>query len=170
GIGYDEVKNALADIGDDIYIANYNSPIQIVIAGSFAAIEAAEKVMDDAGAMRYVKLKVSGPFHTPLMEEARKNFEKEISGFSFHNPVLRLYSNVTGGIIEDGEMARKLAVSQIVSPVLWVSEEQEILDEGYDNILEVGPGTVLRGLWKSFNKEIKCRPAGKTVDIDALSE
>lgn len=169
GIGYDEVVEAAESI-DDLYIANYNSPIQIVIAGTHAAIDKAEAVMDEAGAMKYVKLKVSGPFHSPLMEEAKTMFTSEVNKIAFNDPKLPVFSNVSGEIIKAGSDAQKLCIRQIVSSVLWVKEEQTILDLNYERILEVGPGMVLRGLWRSFNKQLKCQPAGKVENIEKLLE
>ena len=168
GISSDDVKAALSRVEGSIYIANDNSPIQTVIAGESKALKLAESVMDEAGAMKYVMLKVSGPFHTPLMEPARVEFEEKIEDFTFNNPVLPVYSNVTGKIVITGEDAKKLAVSQIVSPVLWVLEETTILGDGYERILETGPGMVLRGLWKSFHRPLKCQPVGKIEAIEAL--
>lgn len=168
GIGYDEVAEALAKVDEQVYIANYNSPIQIVIAGTFAGIEKAEKEMDNAGAMRYIRLKVSGPFHTPLLEGARAQFAKEIASFSYNDPKINIFSNVTGEIIRSGAEAKELCIKQVVSSVLWVKEEQNILDSGFNYILEAGPGTVLKGLWRSFNKEIKCISAGKAEEIESL--
>ena len=169
GISSDEVKEALAKVPGAIYMANDNSPIQTVIAGDGKALDAARTIMEDAGAMKYVILKVSGPFHTPLMESAKAEFEERIKGFTFSDPELPLYSNVTAGLIKTGEEARKLAGRQMVSPVLWVSEEASILSDGYERILETGPGMVLRGLWKSFHKPIKCIPVGKYEGIENLS-
>lgn len=168
GISSDEVKEALAKVPGSLYVANDNSPIQTVIAGEGKAIEAAEAVMDEAGAMKYVILKVAGPFHTPLMNPARVEFEEKIKKFTFHDPQLPVYSNVTGKLIKSGDEAKKLAGQQIVSPVSWVAEEGTILADSYERILETGPGMVLRGLWKSFHRALKCQPVGKYEAIENL--
>jgi [acyl-carrier-protein] S-malonyltransferase len=168
GISSDEVKAAMAKVPGSIYMANDNSPIQTVIAGEKKALEAAEAVMEEAGAMKYVVLKVSGPFHTPLMESAKIDFEEQTKGFLFSDPQLPVYSNVTAQLIKTGEEARMLAGRQIVSPVLWVAEEGSIMNDGYEQILETGPGMVLRGLWKSFNRQLKCLPVGKYEAIKDL--
>lgn len=169
GISSDEVKEALSKVSGNIYIANANSPIQTVIAGEGKALEAAEAVMDEAGAMKYVVLKVAGPFHTPMMESARVEFEEKIKDFTFNDPELPVYSNVTGKLIKTGEEAKKLAGLQIISPVLWVAEEGSILADSYERILETGPGMVLRGLWKSFHRALKCLPVGKYEAIENLN-
>lgn len=168
GLGSDEVRAALAKVPGDLYMANDNSSIQTVIAGERKALEAAEALMDEAGAMKYVVLKVSGPFHTPLMNAAKVEFEELTKGFTFNDPNMPVYSNVSAKQINSGEEARLLAGKQIISPVLWVAEEGSILADGYERILETGPGMVLRGLWKSFNRKMKCLPAGKFEAIEAL--
>ncbi|MBB6479704.1 acyltransferase domain-containing protein [Spirochaeta isovalerica] len=168
GLASADVKAALDKVSGTIYMANDNSPIQTVIAGEAKALEAAEAVMDEAGAMRYVVLKVSGPFHTPFMDGARQDFVANLKDFTFKDPIIPVYSNVTGKIIASGSEAKELAGSQIISPVQWVAEEQSILDDGYERILEVGPGMVLTGLWKSFYRKMKCQPAGKIDAIEKL--
>ncbi len=168
GLNSDEVKAALTKVDGTIYMANDNSHNQTVIAGENKSLELAKSVMEDAGAMKYVILKVSGPFHTPLMEPAKIEFTECIKNFTFNNPQLPVYSNVTGRIIKSGEEARNLAAEQMISPVLWVSEEKSILADNYERILETGPGKVLRGLWKSFHKELKCIPVGKMDGIDNI--
>ncbi len=169
GISSKEVKEALKKVPGTIYMSNDNSPIQTVIAGEAKALEAAEAIMDEAGAMRYIILKVSGPFHTPFMEGARAEFEEKIKDFTFNNPKLPVYSNVTAKLIQSGDEAKKLAGLQIISPVLWVAEEGSILTDSYERILETGPGMVLRGLWKSFHRALKCIPVGKYEAIESLS-
>ncbi|MDA3811997.1 MAG: ACP S-malonyltransferase [Spirochaetaceae bacterium] len=168
GLSSDDVKAALAKVPGSLYMANDNSPIQTVIAGEGKALEAAEAIMDEAGAMKYVVLKVAGPFHSPMMESARVEFEEKIKDFIFNDPQLPVYSNVTGKIIKSGDEAKKLTGQQIISPVLWVSEETSILNDSYERVLETGPGMVLRGLWKSFNRAQKCIPVGKYDAIEAL--
>ena len=168
GLTYDETSAAVENLKGEVYVANYNSPTQVVLAGTFEGLEKADKLTEKAGAARYVRLKVSGPFHTPLMGEARDNFEKELRSFDFSDPKLTIFSNVDGEKILSGDKAKDLCVRQIVSAVLWVAEENSILKEGYESILETGPGKVLRGLWRSFTKEIACLPAGTIEDIKNL--
>ena len=97
GLPTEEVVRCLEKLQNDgnVFIAIKNSPLQTVIGGTYEGLRNAEKVCDEAGAMRIVPLKVSGPFHTPLMEEARKRYGQEIASIPFANPVLPIYSNVT---------------------------------------------------------------------------
>ncbi|TFH05790.1 MAG: ACP S-malonyltransferase [Spirochaetales bacterium] len=171
GIGEAAIVEALKNAGiDGVYPANLNSPVQTVLSGTADGLLAAESVLKEAGARRVVQLKVSGPFHSPLMQEAKDRFEKELAAVEFSDPIKTIYSNVTGSRIQSGTEARTLCADQLVKPVRWVDEEDMIAAAGYDELLEVGPGEVLGGLWKSYCKsheeiEVTCSPAGTAEQI-----
>jgi [acyl-carrier-protein] S-malonyltransferase len=156
--------------GQDVFLANYSSPQQIVLAGTAAGLQKAEGAFKEAGCRRYVTLRVSGPFHSPLLEEARRGLQEVLAGYRFSDPRKPVYSNVSGKRIASGEEARESCVRQVVSTVRWVDEERSLLEDGFERCLEVGPGSVLGGLWKSFSKDVSCLPAGKLEDIDKLVE
>ncbi len=169
GLDMDEAKPVLAALEDeDVYLANHSSPTQIVMAGTLKALDKADILFEKAGALRFVRLKVSGPFHSPLMERARSELAEFLGNVDFHEPRKPVFSNVTGDLIQDAQGARELCVSQIVSPVQWVSTEERIMAMCCEQIPEVGPGKVLPGLWKSFTKKIKCQPAGTVSDISSV--
>ena len=169
GLGYPEAREALGKLkGEAVFLANYSSPQQVVLSGTAEGLAKAEEVFEAAGAKRFIVLKVSGPFHSPLLEEARRGLAEALSGYTFSDPVRPVYSNVTGKRIASGAEARELAVRQVVSTVVWVEEEASILAEGVQRCLEVGPGSVLAGLWKSFSKDVPCLPAGKLEEIAKL--
>jgi [acyl-carrier-protein] S-malonyltransferase len=170
GLDFPDVRRALEDAGvEDVYTANYNSPSQTVISGTFAGLAKAEGVLKAAGARRCVRLKVSGPFHSPLLTSARREFEAELADYVFADPALPLYSNVTGKAVSSGEEARRLAGEQITSPVLWVDIERKIQAEGFQRVLEAGPGTVLAGLWKALYPEQPCLAAGSVEAIEGIA-
>jgi [acyl-carrier-protein] S-malonyltransferase len=169
GLTYDEAMEVLESLsGEEIYLANYSSPIQIVLAGTASGINRAEEAFLAAEAMKFVKLKVSGPFHSPLLREAKEGLEKALRSFTFRDPKKPVYANVSGKRIASGEEARSLCVKQVTHTVRWVDEEQAILDDGFDRYLETGPGGVLSGLWKSFHKKARCQKAGTLEDIDKI--
>ncbi len=153
---------------DGLYAANYNSPSQTVVAGTAAALEAAESRFKAAGARRFIRLKVAGPFHTPLMAEAAETFAREAAACTFSDPSIPLFSNVTGALVSSGEEARKLARRQIMEAVRWTEEEASIANKRPDLVLEVGPGRVLQGLWKDSGSAIPCVGAGTVDEIAAL--
>ena len=168
GAEYDSLSAILQGV-PEIFIANYNAPAQIVLSGTAKGLAKAEELCREKGIRRVIRLKVSGPFHSPLLSEAAEAFAVEVKKCDFRDPVKPVYSNVTGAAIRTGAEARELAVRQITSPVLWVKEEEAIRAAGFDQCLETGPGTVLAGLWKSVEKEIPCLPAGNAEQIGALS-
>jgi [acyl-carrier-protein] S-malonyltransferase len=175
GLDFDVVKETITARGlENLYPAIYNSPVQTVISGTAEALEKAEPVFKEAGAKRFIRLKVSGPFHCPLMQEARERFSQFLARVTFSDPSKPVYSNVTGRLIRSGEEARRLCLDQLVSTVMWTREEEQMVADGSPGFLEVGPGTVLSGLWKAFTKahtetELSCRPAGTLEAITALT-
>ncbi len=142
------------------FVSNFNSPTQVVISGTAQGLSRAEQTLKAAGARRFVRLQVSGPFHSPLMKQASVDFKNVLSSFEFSDPKLPVYSNVTGRRILSGAEARELCVAQLVSPVRWVAEEQALLAEGFDRFFETGPGTVLSGLLRALSPEVRCWPVG----------
>jgi [acyl-carrier-protein] S-malonyltransferase len=163
----EKIEAAIADAGlRQVWVANYNSPVQCVISGTESDIAAAEERLKAAGAKRVVRLKVSGAFHSPLMEPARAAFAEVVAKVSFSDPRAELFSNVTGKRVLSGAQARELASSQIVSPVRWIAEETAITAAGFERCVEVGPGSVLAGLWKASGSAIPCL-AGGTLDAIA---
>lgn len=166
GMDYDAVEGVIKkEKLDDVYIANYNSPSQIVISGTDKGLAVAEEFFREAGARRFIRLKVSGPFHCPLMKEAEIEYSEFLEKTEFSEPVKKVYSNVTGTIVSSAAEAKKLCSRQLTSAVLWVKEEKALIGEGVEICYETGPGTVLAGLWKPVGGEIPCLPAGKIEDI-----
>jgi [acyl-carrier-protein] S-malonyltransferase len=174
GMDLETVRKTLeAQDFTDAFPSMQNSPVQTVVSGTAEGLERAQSVLKEAGARRVIPLKTSGPFHTPLMENARTEFEKALRGVEFADPKLPVYSNVTGELITDGNEAKDLCLKQLVNTVLWTSEEECLLRDGPGRLLEVGPGTVLAGLWKAFGKgrddvDGVVEPAGTLEQIQAL--
>jgi [acyl-carrier-protein] S-malonyltransferase len=167
GLDPEAVASALSGV-EAVYPANLNSPKQTVIAGRSSALDGVEQSLKDAGARRVIRLKVTGAFHTPLMQSIVDDFEAALAGVEFADPSIALYSNVTGGRVVSGAQARRLCLEQLTNPVQWVSEERSVAADGYDDVLEVGPGTVLAGLWKALPDSVPCRAAGTLAAIGEL--
>jgi len=174
GIDAEAIERALTEASiEGVYLANLNSPVQTVLSGTASGLEAAGPVLKEAGARRVIPLKVSGPFHSPLMDEARVEFRSVLQSVTFADPVKPVFSNVTGGQVGDGEEFRTLCADQLVQPVRWVAEESCIVEHRYEELLEVGPGEVLSGLWKAYRKmhpevTAECRAAGTVEAIESL--
>ena len=175
GLSPDKVKEIVEPI-EDAYAANMNSVKQTVVSGTFDALDKVEAAAKEAGARRAVRLKVAGPFHSPLMQAAAVEFEKFLADVKFNDPKIHLFSNVTGGKVIDGDQAKKAAVLHLTHPVLWTDEEAclagVIKEDGIENsaVLEVGPGKVLAGLWSQteFGAGIAATPVNTAETINTL--
>lgn len=145
-----------------LFAANYNSPLQTVVSGTASALDRAEPAFKEAGARRALRLKVAGPFHSPLMAGAGAAFSRVLEPVSFASPAIALFSNVTGARITSGSEAKSCAVEHISRPVRWTEEEAAIAalmgDLGIADLVEVGPGRVLTGLWGDSKLPGACKP------------
>ncbi len=169
GFQSDKIEEILQEFQDkNVFIANYNSPIQSVIAGEDAPLKEVVERLSSAGAKRCIPLKVSGPFHTPLLQEAADRLKEVLDGIDFLKPTKPLYSNVTGDLLKESDALKELSYRQVVSPVRWVDLEKKAMEEGFDAVYEVGPGKVLSGLWKAVCREPKCLPVGTLAEIEMI--
>lgn len=151
GLPPEQVEEIASKI-DGAYAANLNSVKQTVIAGTAEGLTKAEEAAKEAGARRVVRLAVAGPFHSPLMQRAADNFKTALEPFTFADPKITLFSNVTGKKVTEGAPAKASAVDHLTHPVRWTDEEKVLADlikedGGEWEVLEVGPGKVLSGLW-----------------------
>jgi len=153
---------------NDLYAANFNSSKQVVVSGSAAALAEAEKRFKEAGARRFMRLVVAGPYHSPFMKEAADAFAPYLEKVHFSDPKIPIFSNVTGAQVLSGADAKALAVKQIVEPVRWTDEEALMVKFEPKELLETGPGKVLQGLWKDLGNSIPCYGAGTAAEIDEL--
>lgn len=133
---------------------NYNSPGQVVIAGTVAGVERAIELCKEAGAKRAMPLPVSAPFHTSLMRPAGVKLEAKIATMSFRQPKIPVVHNVHAQTESNPEKIKALLVEQIYSPVKWVSCVEFMVNAGVDTTLECGPGKVLSGLNKRIQKSL----------------
>jgi [acyl-carrier-protein] S-malonyltransferase len=168
GLAPEAVTAALAGAGEGVYAANFSSPRQVVLAGTVEGLARAEAACAAAGARRCVRLKVSGPFHSPLIDSARQRFAEVVAGFEFRDPTTPVYANVTGARVASGAEAQRLCVAQIVSSVQWVTEIRALLDAGYRRFLETGPGTVLTGLLRGFDTDAVGTPVGTMEQVESV--
>jgi [acyl-carrier-protein] S-malonyltransferase len=149
--------------------ANYNSPGQVVISGEDAGVERAMTLCKDAGAKRAIRLKVSGAFHSPLMESAVDGLAQALDSVSFDDPHFPVYANVDGQPVLKAERAKELLLEQLSSPVRW-SDEVLALAERYPDALyvEMGPGNVLVGLVKKIAPSLETATCGTAAEVDQL--
>lgn len=158
GLDRSKVKNIIDSINDGIVeVANYNSPGQIVISGENDKIEEAIVKFKENGAKRAIKLNVSGPFHSSMLKDAGIKLSNELDKVSIKNPRVPVVSNVIGDYYEDE--VKDLLIKQVSSSVLWEDSIEKLIDEGYDNFIEIGPGKTL----KAFIKKIS---SNKSADVN----
>ena len=146
--------------------ANFNATGQVVISGDLAGVERAMDYAMKAGAKRVVRLSVSGAFHSPLMAPAAAEFEDWLAPLSFHDPAFPVIANVTAKPVSTGDAARALLVRQFTTPVQWAASVLHMADCGADRFLEIGPGSVLRGLNRRIVRRIPCVSLGEPEDLD----
>lgn len=148
----DEKVEEICSSCDGIVIpANYNCGGQVVISGEKTAVEQACEKAKAEGAKRALPLAVSGAFHSPLMEPARVELGKAIEETRIVEPICPIYQNVTAQAVTDPQTIKKNLLAQLTSPVRWTQSVRNMLADGADYFMEVGPGTVLQGLVKRIS-------------------
>ena len=138
-----------------VYPANYNMPGQIVIGGYKEGVVKAEELLAEAGAKRLIPLKVSGPFHTPLLKEASENLEAVLKEITFKEMTIPVVTNVTGKVIPSEEQIISTLTKQVMSPVYFEDCVKEMINEGVDTFIEIGPGKTLTSFIKKIDKTVK---------------
>jgi len=150
----DIVENVCKEINGIVVAANYNCPGQLVISGEIKSIESACEKLKQIGARRALVLPVGGAFHSPLMEEAKKELEDAINKTVFSNPICPIYQNVNGLPFSSENEIKENLISQLTSPVRWTQSINKMIKDGAIEFIEVGPGKVLQGLVKKINRDI----------------
>tara|TARA_B110000977_G_scaffold9225_1_gene12285 strand:+ start:3310 stop:4194 length:885 start_codon:yes stop_codon:yes gene_type:complete len=154
GIEDNIVEDICSSIDGIVVPANYNCPGQLVISGDMNAIDLAIEKLTAAGARRAIKLPVGGAFHSPLMESAKNELKNAIDHTLFSNPICPIYQNVTGLPVIDSEQIKTNLIDQLTAPVKWTQSMKNILENKDVEIIEVGPGKVLQGLFKKVDRSI----------------
>jgi [acyl-carrier-protein] S-malonyltransferase len=147
--------------------ANFNAPGQVVISGDVVGVERAMELATELGAKRVVRLSVSGAFHSPLMAPAAVEFETWLEEQSFRDPAFPIIANVTAEPVSTGDAARALLVRQLTTPVRWAASIRHMTESGVEQFLEIGPGSVLRGLNRRIAKPVPCASLGEPDDLEA---
>lgn len=152
---------------DVVSPANVNSPEQIAISGSAAAVKRAVEIASQSGAKRAVMLPVSAPFHCALMEPAKQRLEPELRAAAFGALRFPVITNVDAEAVTSGEEARDALIRQVTAPVRWVESVREMIDSGVGVFVEVGPGKVLTGLLRQIDRSVRCFQAEDSASLQA---
>ncbi len=156
----DAIVEEVCDKVDGIVVAaNYNCPGQLVISGTVPAVQKACEVLTESGARRALMLPVGGAFHSPLMESAREELAKAIESTEFSAPSCPVYQNVVAKAVIDPEEIKSNLIAQLTSPVRWTQTMQAMIADGASEVVEVGPGKVLQGLFKKVDRKFQTSSA-----------
>lgn len=149
-----------------VSVANYNCPGQIVITGEQAAVEQAGEACKAAGAKRVMPLKVSGPFHSKMLEGAGARLQQEFKNVNFRRIEIPYVTNVTADFVTDESQIQDLLVRQVSSSVRWQQSVERLIEAGADEFVEIGPGHTLTGFMKKINREVNVFHIEKPEDLE----
>ena len=154
GLADEKVEEICASIDGIVVPANYNCPGQLVISGETAAVELACEKMKEAGAKRALMLAVNGAFHSPLMQPAQEKLAAAIEQTKFRTPMIPVYQNIATKAVTEQEEIKQNLIKQLTGPVKWTQSVQQMIKDGANTFIEVGPGKTLQGLIKKISSEV----------------
>jgi [acyl-carrier-protein] S-malonyltransferase len=165
----DEVVEKLCEKIHNVWPANYNCPGQLVISGQTAAVDECCSEAQREGARRAVRLRVSGAFHSPLVAHAAERLRPAIDRIDFKIPSAQFMSTVTAKL-EEAQRYRTLLVEQLTAPVKFTQAARELIAQGVETFVEVGPGNVLSGLLKRIDSSVRAIPVNDLRSLDAAAQ
>lgn len=163
------VEEVCADI-EDVYVANYNCPGQIIISGKSEALAVAKVQLTEKGVKRVMPLKVSGPFHSGMLVGAGEKLTRELQGITISEPEMPYVTNVTAEYVSEATEVFDLLAKQVSSSVRWEDSVQNMIADGVDIFVEIGPGHTLTNLIKKINREVTLINIETVEDLAKLDE
>lgn len=167
GMKGEDIEKVVDQI-DGVTIANYNCPGQIVITGWKESVEKASEELKAAGAKRVMQLNVSGPFHSPMLEEAGRELGQVLSGIQLSPLEIPYVTNVTAEYVTDVSETKSLLARQVASSVRWQQSVENMIADGVDTFVEIGPGRTLAGFMRKINRDVKVYNVGTWEDVDKV--
>ena len=165
-----EQAEAVIEDMEEVFVANYNCPNQIVITGKTDAVLRAKEALIEAGAKRAVSLNVSGPFHSPFLREAGEALKEVLDRIELTELRIPYVTNVTGEVITETERIRELLAKQIASPVRWQQSVERMIADGADTFVEIGVGKTLSGFIRKINRNVKTYSIGTWDELETVTE
>ncbi len=157
------------DLTEVVTIANYNTASQMVIAGHTKAVERAEAIFKEKGLKKFMRLKVSGPFHTELLKPASDKLKLELENISINNISMPIYTNLTGCEIKNSPQDIKdTLVKQVMSPVKWEQTIKNLVSEGVDTFIELGCGKTLTMFAKKISPDVEVYSVENIASLEAV--
>ena len=163
------IEDVLRD-SEGVSTANYNCPGQIVITGEAKAVAEAGNALKEAGARRVLPLKVSGPFHSPMMQPAGEELAKVFAGVSMNPLKLPYVANINAEVVTDCGKIEGLLVAQVSGSVRWQQSVETMIREGVDTFVEIGPGKTLTGFLRKIDKNVKAYHIGSWEEAVSVCE
>lgn len=170
GLDTETIEKICEETEGQVSVANYNCPGQIVITGEEGAVAAATEKLTAAGAKRCVALKVSGPFHSPMLAEAGEKLGAELETVEIKDMQIPYLANVTGDYVTDKSQVKGLLKTQVASSVRWQQSVERMIADGVDTFVEIGPGKTLSGFMRKINRDVKVLNIEKVTDLEKLAE
>ena len=169
GLDSGKIEEVICHSGlDNVGIANYNCPGQIVITGKTDAVEEAAAKLKEAGARRTIMLNVSGPFHSQMLVPAGEKLAEELEHTRFHELRIPYVTNVTAEKVTDIRETPGLLTTQISSPVRWMQSMERMIADGVDTFVEIGPGKTLEGFLRKIDRSVKVFHISQWEDVDKV--
>lgn len=169
GMEADAIEKVLEEF-EDVYIANYNCPGQIVITGMKEGVEAASVKLTEAGAKRCIPLVVSGPFHSIYLKEAGAKLREYMADVTFNELQIPYITNVTATYVSDKDEIAPLLEKQVCSSVRWQQSVETMIADGVDTFIEIGPGKTLAGFIKKIDRDVKVINVSCVEDLENVKE
>ncbi|MBU1084682.1 MAG: ACP S-malonyltransferase [Candidatus Omnitrophota bacterium] len=166
GLDVDKVEELCKGVG--CQIANLNCPGQVVISGYATRVELAADLAENAGAKRAIMLKVSGAFHSELMSDAKERLKKVLESMTVKEPVIDFLSNIDAEVTKDPSKIKANLADQLDSRTLWEASVKKTVSMGVTDYLEIGPGSVLKGLLRKIDSSLRVTSIHTIEDIQAL--
>ena len=169
GLDASVIEDVLRD-REGVSIANYNCPGQIVITGDAKAVVEAGNALKEAGARRVLPLKVSGPFHSPMMQSAGEELAKVFAGVSMNPLKVPYVANINAEVVTDCGKIEGLLVAQVSGSVRWQQSVETMIREGVDTFVEIGPGKTLTGFLRKIDRNVKSYHIGSWEEAVSVCE
>lgn len=169
GMTGEEIE-AVTDSMEGVSVANYNCPGQIVITGETKAVEAAAEKLKEAGAKRAVMLNVSGPFHSPMLKKAGEELAQVLESVELSPLDVPYVTNVTAQQVTDISQTKELLAEQVSSSVRWQQSMENLIADGVDTFIEIGPGRTLAGFMRKISRDVTVYNVGTWADVEKVAE
>lgn len=163
----EKIEGVLSGL-ENVQIANYNCPGQIVISGLKDAVEEACRRLAEAGAKRCILLNVSGPFHSRLLKGAGEKLGEALEAVEINRPAIPYVANVNAAYVTEADPVKELLKEQISSSVRWQQSVETMLEDGVDTFIEIGPGKTLSGFVKKISRQARMLNVEKPEDMEQV--